>query len=99
MGTCGHVTLSFLYHLVGIATEERSGVNITGDNLGKEATLTFVNQFCHLGPSDLEEAGDPPSGSLVGSCTAVTKEVKFPKPEDRLKAHLTLSLSFFLTVF
>ena len=48
MGTCGHVTLSFLYHLVGIATEEESGANITGDNLGKEATLTFVNQFCYL---------------------------------------------------
>lgn len=86
--------------IIHILIEGGSRVNSMGNNLVKEARLTFLSQFCRLGPADLEEAGAPPSWSLAGSpCTTVTKGVKFPKPEDRFKAHLTLNLALFLNVF
>lgn len=57
MGIYWHFMLSFLYHLAGTATEERNGVKSMGNNLVKEARLTFVSLFCHWGPTDFEERG------------------------------------------
>lgn len=60
-GVSSSLSPSLLHHFAGTATKKGSGVNSRGNNLAKEARLTFLSQFCSLGPANLEEAGGPPS--------------------------------------